>query len=45
VGNIVHEKVFVQGVRNLQSVDERECKDVLTAVEDVGELVLEEADV
>ena len=43
--NIVLEEVLVKGVRNLQPVDECECRDILTAVGDFGELALEEADV
>jgi len=34
--------MFVQGVRDLQSADECECRDVLTG--DLGELALEVAD-
>jgi len=29
-------EVLVQGVINLQPVDERECRDILTAVRDLG---------
>ena len=32
-------------MRDLQPVDERECRDVFTAVEDFGQLALEAADV
>ena len=32
-------------MRNLQSADERECRDMLTAVQNLGELVLKVADV
>jgi len=32
-------------VRNLQSADERECRDVLTAVRDFDEFAFEEGDV
>ena len=35
--------MFVQGMRDLQPVDERECRDVLTAVGDIGQLVLKVA--
>jgi len=41
----VLEEVLVQGVRNLQPTDERECRDILTAVGDFGKLALEEVDV
>jgi len=37
-------EVLVQGVKNLQPADERECRDVLTAVRDFGELALKKAD-
>jgi len=37
--------MLIQGVRNLQPTNERECRDVLTVVGDFGELVLEESDV
>ena len=33
--------MFVQGVRDLQPADERECGDVLTAVGDLSQLTLE----
>ena len=33
--------MFIQGVRELQPADECECKDVLTAVEDLSQLALE----
>ena len=39
------EKVFIQRVRDLHPTDECECRDVLTAVGDLGKLVLEVADV
>jgi len=39
------EEVLIQGMRNLQSADERECRDLLTAIEDFDELDLEEANV
>ena len=39
------QKMFAQGVRDLQLADERECRDVLTTAGDLGELALEEADV
>jgi len=35
----------VPRVRDLQSVDERKCKDVLTAIGDLGQLALEVANV
>ena len=38
-------KLFVQGVRDLMPADEREYKDVLTAVRDLGQLALKIADV
>jgi len=41
----VLEKVFVQRVRDLHPTDECECRDVLTAVGDLDELVLKEVDV
>ena len=37
--------MLVQGVRNLQSVNECECRDILTTVENFGQLALEETDV
>jgi len=43
--DIVLEEVLVQNVRNLQTADECECRHVITAVGDFGELALEEADV
>jgi len=45
LGDIMLEVVFVQGLRNLQSADQYEFRDVLTAVGDLSELALEEADV
>jgi len=39
------EKVHVHGVRNLQPVDERECRDVLSAVGDFSKLALEEVNI
>ena len=39
------QKVFVQGVRDLQPADERECGDVLIAVEDLGQLALKVANI
>jgi len=41
----VLEEVLVQEVKNLQPTDERECRDILTAVGDFGKLALEEVDV
>jgi len=32
-------------VKNLQFIDERECRDIFTAVGNLGELVLEVADI
>ena len=45
LSDIALEEMLVQGVRNMQSADERECRDVLTAVRDFGKLALKEADV
>ena len=39
------EEVLIQGVKNLQPADERECRDIFTAVGNLGELILEVADV
>ena len=39
------EEILVQGVRNLQPADERESIDIFTAIRDLGELALEQADV
>ena len=39
------DEVLVQGVRNLQPVDERESRDIVIAVRDLDELALEEEDV
>jgi len=41
----VIQEMFVQWVRDLQTDDECECKDVLTAVGDLGQLTLKVADV
>ena len=35
------QQVFVQWVRDLQSSDECECRDIFTAVENLGKLALE----
>jgi len=45
LGDIMLEEVFVQGLRNLQSADQHEFRDVLIAVRDLSELALEEDDV
>jgi len=45
IGDVVLQVVLVQRVSDLQSVDERECRYLLTIVEDLGDLVLEEVDV
>jgi len=37
--------MFVHGVRDLQPVNECECRDILTAVGDLSQLVLQVADV
>jgi len=37
--------MFVHGVRDLQPVDECTCRDILTTVEDLSQLALEEVDV
>jgi len=37
--------MFIQWVRDLQPADECDCKDVLTAVGDLGQLALEVANV
>ena len=39
------QKMFVQGMTNLQLADECECRDVLTTVGDLDQLALEVADV
>ena len=39
------QQVLVRGVRDLQFVDERECRYIFTAVENLGKLVLEVADI
>ena len=39
------QKMFVQELRDLQLAEECECRDVLTAVGDLGQLALEVADV
>ena len=43
--DVVLQEVFIQGMRHLQPVDERECRYVFTTVGDLGELALEEVDV
>ena len=45
LNDIVLQKMFVQGVRDLQLTDERECRDVHTIVGDLDQLTLEESDV
>ena len=39
------QQMFVYGVRNLQPIDERECRGIFTAVGNLGELVLKVVDV
>jgi len=41
----VLQDMFVQGVRNLQPADECECRDVLTAIGDLGLFALKVANV
>ena len=43
--DIMLQQIFVQGVRNLQPADERECRYIFTAVGNFGEPVLKIADV
>ena len=39
------QQMFVLGVRDLQSVDESECKYIFTTVENIGKLALKVVDV
>ena len=43
--DIVFQKMFVHEVKDLQPADEREYRDVLTVVRDLGQLALKVADV
>ena len=38
--NVMLQQIFIQGVRNLHPTDECECKDILTAVGNFGQLAL-----
>ena len=45
LSDIMLQKVFVQGVRDLQPADEHDCGDVLITVEDLGQLALKVANI